>query len=177
MSGETTSREQTRQETINRKPAAASSYAAIFLSLLAAAVLVLGSLVGATIAAVGALITTVSVYRGRQKGVTLGALVTTGAIVAAGVLGAPPAPLLGATGCAILAWDIGSSAIDIGQTLGHNADTARLEAVRAAFSLFVTSTTATVGYAIYVLAGDGQPMTALVLLILGAVIIIAVYRQ
>ncbi|WP_449289598.1 DUF7519 family protein [Natronobacterium lacisalsi] len=71
----------------------------------------------------------------------------------------------------VLAWDRAQAAIDLGEQLGREARTLRLEAVGLASSLVVGLASATVGYAIYVVGSGGQPVSALVLLLLAAVLL------
>lgn len=107
------------------------------------------------------------------------ALVTTGSgslvfgTIAGGIAGAPAlATLVGIT-AAILAWDAGGTAIGLGEQLGREAPTARLELVHATASGVVGLATVGAGYLIYDTATGGQPVSA-VFGLLVAVLVLAV---
>lgn len=110
--------------------------------------------------------------RGSHRPVTLGAVgLAVGALVA-GIGGAPVPAVLVSVTAAILAWDAGASAIDIGRQLGREAGTTRLEATHVAASTGVGLATAGVGYGLY-RAGTGErPVVALVLLLVAAVLLL-----
>ncbi|APX96474.1 DUF7519 family protein [Natronorubrum daqingense] len=72
---------------------------------------------------------------------------------------------------AIVAWELGHSAIVLGEQLGREATTIRLEAVHAVSSLLVGLVAGTAGFVVYSVAGGGQPVTAIVTLLLAAVLL------
>lgn len=108
----------------------------------------------------------------------LGAGVATlvGALLLGGVLGTPAELLVIAAGATILAWDVGDNALGVGEQLGRNARTGRLELVHAAASLAVAVVGSAVAYGVFRLAGGGRPVLAVVLLLLGATILVAVLQ-
>ncbi|MFD1597695.1 DUF7519 family protein [Halobellus rarus] len=99
------------------------------------------------------------------------------ALLVAGIRGGGAEPLLVAALGAVLAWDVGEFATGVGEQLGRDADTARLETVHAATSLLVGVVGAGVVYGVYLAAGGGQPTSAVVLLLFGAVVLVAVLRH
>lgn len=129
--------------------------------------------------AVGVLATVTLAYglqarSGRVLGFGVATLVV--ALLLGGVLGTPAELLVIATGATILAWDVADSALVVGEQLGRKARTERLELVHAAASLAVAVVGSAVAYAVFRLAGGGRPLLAVVLLLLGATILVAVLR-
>jgi hypothetical protein len=114
--------------------------------------------------------------RERASLVTIGAGGLVIAILIAGLAGAGPVPLLIATAATVLAWDAGTQAIDLGTMLGRKADTSRPLLVHSAASTAIAATVSGLGYAIYHIVSGGQPVTALVLLLFGALVLIAMFR-
>lgn len=98
------------------------------------------------------------------------------ALLLGGVLGTPAELLVIAAGATVLAWDVGDNALGVGEQLGRNARTDRLELVHAAASLAVAVVGSAVAYGVFRLAGGGRPVLAVVLLLLGATILVAVLR-
>lgn len=123
----------------------------------------------ATAGSVGLLVLTVGVLRGSRRAITVGAFALFVGVLLAGLEGAPPLWILvGAVGT-VLAWDIGENAVGIGEQLGGDAETVRLEAVHAATSLGVGAVTVVASYGIYTVAGGGQPLSTLVFLLIAVV--------
>ena len=117
--------------------------------------------IGAALVGVGALV-------GRRAAVTLGALALFAGVVAAGLNAGSPAPLLvGAVGT-VVAWDAGRYGIGLGEQVGRAPATATVELRHAAATLGVGVATAGVAAGIYAVAGGGQPLSALVFLLVAA---------
>jgi hypothetical protein len=98
------------------------------------------------------------------------------ALLVAGVFGAPAELLVVSTAAAVLAWDVADNALTVGEQLGRNARTERLELVHAAATLTVAIVGSAFAYGVFRLAGGGRPLLAVVLLLLGATLIVAVLR-
>jgi hypothetical protein len=161
---------------ITRKPSSLGSS----LSMVAATLGLGGAALGApgalAPAALGVLLVGLGLFRVSRRLVTLGGAALFAGVVLAGVQGAPPESiLLGALG-SVLAWDVAEHAIGVGEHLGREADTTRIELVHAATSLLVGVFGAGVCYATFLVAAGGQPVSALVLLLLGAVALVAALR-
>lgn len=124
----------------------------------------------------GLLLLVFGTARGTGSFVTLGACGLAIALLVAGLGGAGPVPLLVATAGTVLAWDAGTQAIDLGRMLGRDADTSRALVVHVAASTIIAATIAGLGYAIYRVVSGGQPVTALVLLLFGALVLVAAFR-
>ncbi|WP_138006944.1 DUF7519 family protein [Halalkalirubrum salinum] len=161
---------------IDRTPSPRSAIGAVVLAAIATAMLALVSIEGAALAFTGAIVLSVGVRFGRLRIVHAGSLLSVGGLVTAGVTGATPEPLLVAAVCAVLAWDLAETAIELGDRVGGDASTARFESVHAAMILAVGIASAAVGYGLYAATAGGQPTTAVVLLLFGAVIVVSAFR-
>lgn len=116
-------------------------------------------------------------YRGSRRAALSGsALVFLGTVIA-GVLGTPTGVLLSTVAMAVLAWDASEQAISVGEQLGPEATTTRGELVHAAASLLVASVGGGIAYVLYSVSAGGQPLTALVVLLLAAVLLASALRE
>jgi hypothetical protein len=162
---------------VTRGPSALSGSVA----LLAGAVSLLGSTLGATdalpVALLGVTVLGVGVYRSSRRGVTVGAGALLAAAVVSGVRGAGPEPLLVGVLGSLVAWDVAEHGIGVGEQLGRETDTRRVELVHAASSLLVGSAGGAVGYLVFSLSAGGQPVSALVFLLVGVVALVAALRR
>jgi hypothetical protein len=111
--------------------------------------------------------------RGARGPLTLGAAGVAAGGIVAGVRGAPVLPVLVGVAFAVLSWDAGGTAVSLGEQLGRDAETARLEAVHLAGSAAVATITGAVGYGVYLTATGGRPVVALVLLLFAALSLLA----
>ncbi|MFC6992373.1 hypothetical protein ACFQH3_11820 [Haladaptatus sp. GCM10025707] len=119
----------------------------------------------------------IGVLRGRRLGVTVGAGVLFVALLLAGVSGfSTPLTLLGA-GAAILAWDVGENAVSLGEQLGRETATKRAQLVHAGGSLVVALLVGTLAVGVFELATGTNSLTALVLLLIGALMLTSVLRE
>lgn len=128
-------------------------------------------------AAAGVILVLVGCLRATRRVVTWGGgLLLLGTLVA-GVRGASVESLLVALLASVLAYDVAEHGIGIGEQLGREAETGRLVGVHAAATLAVGVVGAGFGYGVYTAAGGGQPVTALVLLLLSGVALVAALRR
>ncbi|WP_265109658.1 DUF7519 family protein [Halosolutus halophilus] len=128
---------------------------------------------GLAVGIVGTLVLVAGVTRGSRSRVTFGSAGLFVAALVAGVQGATVGATLVGVAAAVLAWDLGTSAIGIGRQLGREASTRRLELVHIAASAAVGAVTIGAGYLLYEGAGGGQPLSTLLLLILASVVLLA----
>lgn len=98
-----------------------------------------------------------------------------GIAVAAG-LGGAAEPLLVATVSLAVAWDVADHGLSLGEHVGREARTGRNVAVHAGSSLLVGALSAAVVYGTYLAAAGGQPVTAVALLLFGAVVLASAFR-
>lgn len=154
-----------------RRPTTIDGGVAVGGAVVAAAVAGYGSLPGLGIALVGAGLLALGLWYGQRPAVDVAALILfVGVLVGGFGGGSVEATLVGTVGC-VVAWDLGQCAIDLGEQLGREADTTRLEAVHVVSSTLIGLVTVSVGYALYVVAADGQPAAALVFLLLAAALV------
>lgn len=163
---------------IDRAPARLTGGLAVTTGVLAAVpaatvapMSLVAGIIGLVLVAAG-----VGLDRGRQRLVTLGAAVLFSAVLAAGATGAPVEVLLLGGTASILAWDFGQNAISVGEQLGRESRTTRAEVVHAAGSTIVAALTAGVGYAIFRIASGGQPIVALVFLLIAVIVLVSTLR-
>ncbi len=126
---------------------------------------------------VGGLVLVTGLAAGEQRGVTTGSAILVVAALAGGAAGAPVvATLVGVTG-ALLALDLGSTALSLGEQLGRRAPTLRLELVHATASTLVGVGIVTAGTAVHSAAVEGQPATAVPGLVVAVVVLLLVLRR
>ena len=129
------------------------------------------------VGAAGLLSLVAGVARASRRFATLGGAGLLGSVLVAGLGGAGPEALLVGLLGGLLAWDTAEFGIGVGEQLGRETETRRLVVVHAGASLIVGALAAGVGYGVYLRASGGQPVTALVFLLLGGVALAAVLRR
>lgn len=164
-------------ERIDRSPARFTSTLSVLAATVATVLVGLGGTFGLLAGILGLLALTGGVVRGSRRAVTLGGVALFVGVLAAGVGNAGPEPLLFGTAAAVLAWDFGEHAITVGEQLGRAAPTERGELAHAAASTFVATSAIAAGYLVYGAATGGQPMAALVLLLVAAVALVSALRN
>ena len=158
---------------IDRSPARLSRWASLVAALVALVSSGFYSWPALVTGTLGLGLLGVGLARGRITGVTVGAFGLFAGAILAGAQGAPVIPVLIGVTFAVLAWDLGGSAISIGDQLGRDADTVRLEAVHMTGSIAVGVVTAGVGFGLYQTGDSGQPVAALVFLVIASVLLVA----
>ena len=153
-------------------PTRLASVAAGLAGIVAVATAAVGSVDAIAIAVVGFICLSAGLVRGTRLAVDVGCLLVFAGVVVSG-LGSDSVELtmLG-TVAVVIAWDLGQDGIDLGEQLGRETATARLETVHIVSSLFVGLLAATLGYGVYLFAADGQPASAVVLLLLAACFVV-----
>lgn len=161
---------------IDRSPTRTSQLLAVIAASVALATAALASSTGGLVSVLGVLLLAVGVLRGSRGLVTGGSFVLFLGVLYGGLLAAPAELLIPGTMAAILAWDFGEQAINVGEQLGREADTQRLETMHAAASTAVAVAAGGLGYGIYMLGSGGQPVTALVFLLIAALALTSALR-
>ena len=111
-----------------------------------------------------------------QRAVGVGTAVIFLGVLVSGLMGNTTPMLLAATIGSILALDLGQNAISIGRQLSDDAYTRRGETVHAMASVAVGVLVAGLGYGMFLASSGGQPVGAVVLLLLAAVFLIWSFR-
>lgn len=104
-------------------------------------------------------------------------LIGTGAIVAGGFGVVPPAVFVLAVGAVAVAWDAGQYGIVLGEQLGRQAPSRRLQLVHVASTVLVVTVAGGVAYFGYLFGSGGRPGAAVALVVLGAVGAAWVFRR
>lgn len=157
---------------VTRRPATLSRGAAIGGAIIAVLASGAGSIYGVGIGVFGLALLSFGLVRGDRDGIDIGALAIFAGVVAGGLQGESVELTVIATIGTVLAWDLGHDAIDLGNQLGREAKTTRLEAVHIVSSLLIGLVAATVGYGVYSFAAGGQPIAGVVLLVLAAAFLV-----
>lgn len=157
---------------VDRSPARLGRLASMGAGLLAFGSIGLYSWPAFATGTLGLSLLLVGLVRGSNGFVTGGAFVLFLGGILAGAWGAPVLPVLVGVAAAVLAWDVGGSAISIGAQLGRGADTVRLEAVHIASSTVVGAVVVGVGFGLYRVGTGEQPVAALLLLAIAAALLV-----
>lgn len=110
------------------------------------------------------------VRRGSRRLHTFGAAALFAGVLLAGSAGAPTVFVLAATGATVVAWDAGANGIGLGTQLGRRAATGRSQLAHVAATAIVAVLVGAAGYAVFRIARTGQPTSAVVLLLLAALL-------
>jgi len=154
---------------VDHTPPVEAAVAVAAVGAVSAGALALGSILGGTVGALGAVVTLVGVVRGRLSAVGGGATLSGFGLLLAGLGNAPPGSLLvGAVGTVLL-WDLGDHAVGIGEQLTAETEAGRIVVVHAAVSVAVGVAIAAVGYGIFTAASGGQPAVGVLFLLAGAI--------
>ncbi|MFC4449117.1 DUF7519 family protein [Halorussus aquaticus] len=162
---------------IDRSPARLSSALAVTAAGIAAGTSALTGSAGLAAGAAGFLVVALGVFWGSRRAVTLGSTALLVAALVGGLALPTPYLLLPGVIAAVLAWDLGEQAITVGDQLGRETDTTQLEATHAAGSTVVAVGAGGLGYGIYLVSAGGKPVTALVFLLLAAVVLTSALRN
>lgn len=117
--------------------------------------------------AVGVAAVVAGLSAGSRPVFSVGVAVLFGGVVAAGVVGLPPAFLLLAAFLTVVAWDAGRTGFGIAAEIGRETPTRRIEVVQLASSAVALVAGASVGYAVFRSTTSGGPVVALVALLVG----------
>lgn len=161
---------------ITRRPPRVSIAVALAAATVAVGIVAAVDSVALGLAALGLPAFAYGLFRGSRRGVNAGTAAVLAGVLYAGWVGAGPELLVLGSLAGLFAWDVGGNAVDVGEQLGREASTRRVELVHAAASLAVGSFTVAVGYGVFLAASGGQPVTALVFLLAGAVALVSGFR-
>lgn len=100
-----------------------------------------------------------------------------GALLAGAYGAVPPALMLVAVSALLVAWDVGQHGVSIGQQLGRDTRTERLELVHAGITTLVIAVIDVGAFAVFQLAGGGRPASAAALVVIGAVVLLWTLRS
>lgn len=163
--------------TVTRRPPPAGIWGATLAALAGATAVGLSSPTAGGVGALGTVLVVVGLVRPSRRILGAGAIAVAVAVLVANAFGGPGAgaSLVGVIGAA-LAWDVGEHALGLGEQLGRETDVTRNVAVHTAASLTVGAVSAGVAFGVYSAAAGGQPVVALVFLLVGAVALASAIR-
>lgn len=161
---------------VQRPPRLAASLAAI-AALVGAVFTAPGGTVAFGLAALGIPVLALGAFRGRRALVSAGGLLVVVGAVLGGAFGAPTATVIAATAAAFVAWDVGEHGVGLGEQVGTRARTRHAVLTHAAGSALVAGGTAVVAVAVFTAGPSGRPLSALLLLLVGAVIVTVVLTE
>ena len=167
---------------IDRRPAKLSAIVALGAGALAAFTAALTASVGALFAGLGVVALAPALLIGSRRLVHLGTVGLVVGILFAGATGsgrggATELLLLVGTASSVVAWDVGQNAIGLGEQLGRETETSRAELAHLGASVVVGAVTAGTAYGFYQVAGSGQPVAVLVMLLVAVVALTSALRQ
>jgi hypothetical protein len=128
------------------------------------------------LAPLGAGIVAGALWRGRVPLLAVGCACLIGAALATGLAGGAPVRLVLSVAATFVAWDLGEHAVTLGEQLGRRAVTARLEFLHAAGAITVATVGGGIAYLSFLLAGGGQPLVALLFLLVGSFALLTALR-
>lgn len=105
------------------------------------------------------------------------ALIFAGTLISGAFGAVQPELMLLSVTSTILAWDIGHQAFSLGDQLGRNTPTRRLEITHMATSAVALGVVSFVAYFVFLFSGDGRPAPAVALLVLGIVVMGWMFRS
>lgn len=169
--------------TIERAPTRPGTYLALLLGLAVVLLALPYSGAGAMVGAAGLTLLGAATVGGWRRLVDLAGLVLALAVVTTGLRvpssGVDPVAalvVLAAAVAAVVAWDVATNAIDMGEQLGRESDTIRAEASHALASTTVGVLVAGGAYSVFRLSSGGQPVAALALMLLAMLVLVSALR-
>ncbi|WP_455583668.1 DUF7519 family protein [Halogeometricum borinquense] len=141
---------------------------AVFVTAVSPYVLALGIL--------GLVLLAVGLFRASPKTFAVGTGLLFVGVVVAGILGMASVYLLLAAFLVVIAWTVGQNGFSIGAEVGTDAPTLRIELVHLVSSMAILVVGASVGFGVFLTATGGQPVLALVALLVGVVALLVGLR-
>ncbi|GAB3027600.1 DUF7519 family protein [Natronobiforma cellulositropha] len=156
---------------LTRRPTRRSSAVALGSALLVTTLSVLASTDALALALLGTVLVALALARTSHALLDVAGLTLFLAVVLIGYRNGSVELTLLATVAVVVAWDLGHSALDLGETFGWESTTARLETVHAVSSALIGLVTVTFAYTLYLFAAGGQPVAAVALLLVAATLV------
>lgn len=159
------------------RPAPLSAGVAVVAALaVGAAVAIAGHVVGIGFAIVGLVAVAAGLVAGSVRAVAVGGGALVLGVLASATATTAVAPVLVGGVAAVVAYDAGLHAVELGHQLRADAGTLRLELTRVGSIVAVTVGAAGVGYVAFAAGSGGQPAPFLLLLIVGTVSFVLALR-
>lgn len=163
---------------VDHSPTRVSSYAAVGASIIAAITSAPFALLSLPLGIGGVGILAGGLFRGdgNRGWVALGTVSLFLSVLIAGGFGTPPELLLVSMATTVLAWNFGQNAIGLGEQIGRHSETQRNEVIHCAVATIVAMVVAGFGYTVFSVAGGGQPLGALTMVLFGLIFLIWAIR-
>lgn len=161
---------------VTHRPAIASQGLTILSALVAITLLDSPTNVATTVAVLGATLVVVGVFRANLETVDHAVAVQLGAVVLGALEGLPPGTLVAATVSILVGWDVARYGVLIGEQLGAEVETTRLELAHAAYVLGIGIGAGVVVLATYRIAAGTGSSLAVALLVGGAFAVVLALR-
>lgn len=126
---------------------------------------------------IGVVLLAVSLVRKSPSIFSLGMGALFGSILLAGLVGMAPMFLITASVLAVVAWNVGRNGFSIATEIGHGVSTLRIEIIHAISSIVVLAVGSSVGYAVYLVMTGGQPVLALLALLIGIIALLTALQS
>jgi len=117
------------------------------------------------------------IVRGSRGWLAVGGVGLFAGMLLAGLIETSPVFPLAGTAAALIAWDIGEHAINVGEQLGREADTSRQEVVHAGLSVCIGGLALGVALAVDRLSVVQFPVSALLVGLGATLVLIAILRN
>lgn len=125
-----------------------------------------------------ALVVVALFVRHSRSWLTVGtALILLGTIITGAYGAVPPELMLLGVGATIIGWDVGQHGIGIGRQLGRSTPSTRVQLVHTGTSAITIGLVSILSYAVFLLAGDGQHVTTVAVLLLGVIVVAWTFRS
>lgn len=157
--------------TIDERPARTSSAFAIAASIVVVVVAATGGAIPSVVAITGLGLVGLAGVTAYRTALTAGSVLLFLAVIFGGIGGLSPLAILIGIGATVFAWDVADHGLDLGRRVGRNARTRTNEFVHAGGSLAIAGLAAGFGFGVSIVISGGQPVTALVFLLLGVVLL------
>ena len=159
-------------EQIEHRPTAISWAIGLIAIVMATIVLAAGELIGGLLAGFAGLIFLIAVGRSDRSVFNIGIAVLVLALIAAAITPTPPTSVLVATILAVIAWDQFETAFTLGEQIGVNQPTARLEIFNAGTTALVGAIGGGIIYIGFLLIPTGWPLTAIIVMLIAALFVL-----
>jgi len=161
---------------ITRRPAQLSSVLSVIAGAIALVISLAGGTVPVGLAAIGMPVLGLALLFGYPRAIDFAGLLLLAGTVFAGVNGAAIPFVLIGTVATVLAWEMANFAFSVGFQLGRETRTGRVEVLHATASVGVGVVVSAMGFLIYRSGAEGLPISTVVVLLLGALLLLAVLR-
>jgi hypothetical protein len=161
---------------VTRKPTLLSRRLSLVAGVAVTLLTGLYALPGLVVGVAGVVVLWLATAEGSHKLVDLAGALLLVATVTAGTQQTPVPVTLSATVGTVVAWDVASNAVELGEQLGREPDTTGAELAHALGTVGVGAVLAGLSYAVYSVGGGGQPVGAVIALVLGTVALLSALR-